>query len=80
MLELSKLLEIQLEDASLKQPQTGVVERSHSALERNLKLNTGEEWNDWFKYALLATFLHNTSYQLAVALQFFSTGVSQLSH
>ena len=39
--ELSKLLEIQLELASLKRSQTiGVVERSHAALKRVLKLNT----------------------------------------
>ena len=39
--ELSKLLEIQLEHVSLKHPQTiGVVERSHAALKRILKLNT----------------------------------------
>ena len=61
--ELTKLLEIQLEHASLKHPQTvGVVERSHSALKRILKLNTNEQWNDWFKYIKLATFIHNASY------------------
>ena len=39
--ELSKFLEIQLKHASLKHPQTiGVVERSHAALKRILKLNT----------------------------------------
>ena len=41
--ELTKLLENQLEHASLKHPQTvSVVERSHSALKRILKLNTSE--------------------------------------
>ena len=65
--ELTKLLEIQLEHASVKHPQTvGVVERSHSALKRNLKLNTNEQWNDWFKYVQLATFIHNTSYRSAI--------------
>ena len=65
--ELTKLLEIQLEHASLKHPQTvGVVERSLSALKRILKLNTNEQWNDWFKYVQLATFIHNTSYHSAV--------------
>ena len=65
--ELTKLLEIQLEHASLKHPQTvGVVERSHSALKRILKLNTNEQWNDWFKYVQLATFIHNTSYHSAI--------------
>ena len=65
--ELTKLLEIQLEHASLKHPQTvGVVESSHSALKRFLKLNTNEQWNDWFKYVHLATFFHNTSYHSAI--------------
>ena len=65
--ELTKLLEIQLEHASLKHPQTvSVVERSHSALKRILKLNTIEQWNDWFKNEQLATFIHNTSYHSAI--------------
>ena len=67
MHELTKLHEIQLEHASLKHPQTvGVVERSHSALKRILKLITNEQWNDWFKYVQLATFIHNTSYHSAI--------------
>ena len=67
LLELTKLLEIQLEHASLKHPQTvGVVERSHSALKHILKLNTKEQWNDLFKYVPLATFIHNTSYHSAI--------------
>ena len=65
--ELTKLLEIQLEHSSLKHPQlVGVVERSHSALKRILKLNTKEQWNDWFKNVQLATFIHNTSYHSAI--------------
>ena len=61
--ELTNLLEIQLQHASLKHPQTiGVVERSHSALKRILKLNTDEKWTTWYKYVDLATFIHNTSY------------------
>ena len=65
--ELTKLLEIQLDHASLKHPQTvGVVERSHSALKRILKLSTNEQWNDWFKYVQLATLIHNTSYHSAI--------------
>ena len=65
--ELTKLLEIQIEHASLKHPQTvGVVERSDSALKRILKLNTNEQWNDWFKYVQLATFIHNTSHHSAI--------------
>ena len=66
MHELTKLLEIKLEHASLKHPQTvGVVERSHSALKRILKLNTTEQWNDWYKYVQLAAFIHNT-YHFAI--------------
>ena len=65
--ELTKLLENQLEHTSLKHPQkVGVVERSHSAFERILKLNTNEQWNDWFEYVQLATFIHNTSYHSAI--------------
>ena len=65
--ELTKLLEIQLEHASLKHAQTvGVVERSHSALKRIPKLITNEQWNDWFKYVQLTTFIHNTSYHSAI--------------
>ena len=46
--ELTKLDEIQLDQTSLKNPQTvGVVERSPSALKLILKLNTKEQWNDW---------------------------------
>ena len=49
--ELTKLLEIQLEHAKLKHPQTvGVVERSHSAHKRILKLKTNEQWNDLSTY------------------------------
>ena len=48
--ELTKLLEIQLEQASLKHSQAmGAVECSHSSLKRILKLNTNEQWNDCFK-------------------------------
>ena len=65
--ELTKLLEIHLEHASLKHPKTvGVVERPHSALKRILKMNFNEQWNDWLKYVQLATFIHNTSYHSAI--------------
>ena len=61
--ELTNLLEIKLQHASLKHPQSiGVVERSHSALKRILKLNTDEKWTTWYKYVDLATFILNTSY------------------
>ena len=65
--ELSRLLEIQLEHASLKHPQTiGVVERSHAALKRIWKLNTDEKWTAWCRYVDLATFIHNTSYHSSI--------------
>ena len=63
MAELTKLLEVKLKLATMKQPQTiGVVERSHAALKRILKLISNEQWNDWHKYVPLATFIHTTSY------------------
>ena len=66
--QLTKLLEIlQQVHASLKHPETmGVVEFSHSTLERILKLNTKEKWNGWFKYVRPATFIHNTYYHRAI--------------
>ena len=65
--ELTNLLEIKLQHASLKHPQTkGVVERSHSALKWILKLKTDEKWTTWYKYVDLATFIHNSSYQSSV--------------
>ena len=43
--ELTNLLQIKLQHASLKHPQTiVVVERSHFAWKRILKLNTDEKW------------------------------------
>ena len=65
--ELANLLEIKIDHASLKHPQTiGVVERSHAALKRILKLNTNESWTTWYKYVDLATFIHNTSYHSSI--------------
>ena len=55
-------IEIQLEHASSKHPKTvGVVESSHRALKPIPKLITIEQWNDWFKYGELATFIYHTS-------------------
>ena len=65
--ELAKLLEVRIQHASLKHAQTiDIVERSHSCLKRILKLNTTEEWSDWYKYTELACFIHNTSYHSAI--------------
>ena len=47
MAELTKLLEVKPKHATLKHPQTiGVVERSHAALKRIIKLNSKEQWSD----------------------------------
>ena len=67
MHELCTLLEIKLKQATLKHPQTvGVVERSHSALKRILKLNTNEQWSNWHLYVPLAAYIHNTSYYSSI--------------
>ena len=67
MLELTTLLEVQINHATLKHPQSiGLVERSHGPLKRILKLNTNEQWSDWHKYVPLATFIHNTSYSSSI--------------
>ena len=67
MHELTKLLEVKLNHASLKLPQTlEVVERCHSAPKHIVKLNTKEQWTDWYKYVCLATFIYNTSYHSAL--------------
>ena len=65
--ELTKLLEIKLQHAYTKYPQTiGVVERSHSALKRILEFNTDKKWTTWYKYVDLATSIHNTSYHSSI--------------
>ena len=65
--ELTKLLEIKFSHASLKHPQTiRVVERSHAALARILKLNSNEAFTNWHKYVPLATFIDNTSYHTSI--------------
>ena len=83
MHELTKLLDVKLDHASLKHPETvGVVERSHSAPKRILKLNTNEQWNDCYKYVPLATFIHNSSYHSAIGCSptVLFTAVNQLGH
>ena len=81
--EFTKLLEVQLKQASLKHPQTvGVVERSHSALKQILKLQTNEHWNDWYKYVPLAAFIqtHPSTRRSNVALWLFFMDVIQSHH
>ena len=65
--ELTRLLEIELNHATLKHPQTiGTSERSHGPLKRILKLNSSDQWKDWHRYVPLATLIHNTSYRNAI--------------
>ena len=56
--ELTDLLEIHLQNASLKLPQTiGLFERSHSKSKCNIKLNTDASWTSWYRYVDRATLL-----------------------
>ena len=65
--ELTGLLDIQIGYATLKHPQTiGLIERSHGALKRILKINTDAQWTDWHRYVPLGTFIHNTSYYSSI--------------
>ena len=65
--EITKLLEIKNSHASLKHPQTKVVvERTHAALARILKLNSNQAFTIWHKYVPLATFIHNTSHHTSI--------------
>ena len=65
--ELTNMLEIKLNLASLKHAQTvGVVERAHSAFKRILKTNSTSAWSNWHKFVDIATFVHNTSYHVPI--------------
>ena len=65
--ELTQLLEIKLSHALLKHPETpGVVERTHAALTRIMKLNSNQTFTNWHKKSKLATFIHNTSYYSSI--------------
>ena len=67
MLELTHTLEVKFDHATMKHPQkVGVVERSYSAFKRILKLNTNEQWNNWYKYVSLATLMLKISYHSAI--------------
>ena len=51
----------------MKHPQTiGVIEQSHAAPKRILKLNTDENWNTWYRSVDLATFIHNTLHHSSI--------------
>ena len=50
MHELKSLPKIQINHATLKHLQTyGLIERSHGALKKILKLNTEDQWSDWHR-------------------------------
>ena len=67
MHELTNMLEIKLNHASLKHAQTvDVVERAHSAFKRILKINSTSAWSNWHKFVNIATFVHNTSYHVSI--------------
>ena len=44
----------------------GVVERVHGALNRIFKLNSSDQWSDWYRYVDLAFFMQITSYYSTV--------------
>ena len=65
--ELTKLLEIQLNHASVKHSQTvGTIERSHAALKKVLKIYENNKHTDWDKYLDYAVFAHNTTYHSSI--------------
>ena len=67
MTELSRLLEIKLEYATVKHPQTvGSVERSHASLKQYLGIYENKIKRDWHQYVDLAVFVHNTAYHASI--------------
>ena len=67
MTELSQLLEITLNYATVKHPPTvGSVERSHASLKQYLGIYENKIKKDWHTYVDLATFVHNTSYHASI--------------
>ena len=67
MTELSRLLEIKLEYATVKHPQTvGSVERSHASLKQYLGIYENKSKRDWHQYVDPAVFVHNTAYHALI--------------
>ena len=67
MTELSKLLEITTQYATVKHPQkVGSVERTHASLKQYLGIYENKLKKDWHTYVDLATFVHNTSYHVSI--------------
>ena len=68
MTAMSKLLEITMQYATVKHPQTvGLVERTHASLKQYLGIYENKLKKDWHTYVDLATFVHNTSYHVSIA-------------
>ena len=67
MTELSRLLEIKLEYATIKHPQTmGSIERCHASLKQYLGIYENRAQRDWYSYVDLAVFVHNTTYHTSI--------------
>ena len=67
MTELSKLLEMTMQYATVKHPQTvGSVERTHASLKQYLGIYGNNLKKDWHTYVDLATFVHYTSNHVSI--------------
>ena len=67
MTELSRLLEIKLEHATVRHPQiVRSIERFHASLKQYLGIYETKIKRDWHNYVDLAVFVHNTSYHASI--------------
>ena len=67
MTELSQILEITMQYATVKHPKTvGSVERTHESLEQYLGIYEYKLKKDFHTCVDLATFVHNTSYHVSI--------------
>lgn len=65
--ELTSILEVTLNHASVKHSQTiGAVERSHAELKKVLKIYESDRVSNWHKYVDYAIFVHNTTYHSSI--------------
>ena len=68
--EVTNALGITLKHATTKHAQTiGMLERTHDALKRTLKIETGERRSMWHKYVHIAVLNHNTSYHSSIGCE-----------
>ena len=68
--EITAILEIILECATTKHPQTiGKLERTHASLKTNLKMASGEYRRQWHKYLPLAVLNYNTTYHSSIGCE-----------